>query len=390
MRRISDDIYYIGVDDVNSPLFENQYPVPEGMAMNSYVIIDDKVAVLDTTDEHLIDPWEANLKEALQGRDIDYLVVHHMEPDHSAAAYRLLQQHEKMKVVATQKAIQLFTQFFPQADLTDRTIIVKEGDTLPLGKHSLRFFTAPMVHWPEVMVSYEQKEKILFSADAFGKFGALSKTGFTDQEDTDWACEARRYYFNICGKYGAPVQTLLKKAATLDLSLICPLHGPMLSQTINDCVALYNTWSRYEAEKHGVLIAHASAHGGTAKAAEMLAQMLREKGEEVSVIDLCHEDVSYAVEDAFMFDRVVLAASSYDAALFPPMHDLIYHLQIKAWQNKRVALIENGSWAPSAAKVMREMLGSMKNIDIIEPQITIKSRLNDTTIAELTELSKII
>ena len=284
-----------------------------------------------------------------------------------------------MKVVATQKAIQLFTQFFPQADLTDRTIIVKEGDTLPLGKHSLRFFTAPMVHWPEVMVSYEQKEKILFSADAFGKFGALCKTGFTDQEDTDWACEARRYYFNICGKYGAPVQTLLKKAATLDLSLICPLHGPMLGQTINDCVALYNTWSRYEAEKHG-----------TAKAAEMLARMLREKGEEVSVIDLCHEDVSYAVEDAFMFDRVVLAASSYDAALFPPMHDLIYHLQIKAWQNKRVALIENGSWAPSAARVMREMLGSMKNIDIIEPQITIKSRLNDTTIAELTELSKII
>ena len=379
-------IHYIGCDDRNINLFENQYPVPEGMSYNSYVIDDDKIVVLDTVDIRCAEQWRENLAVALAGRKPDYLVVHHLEPDHSALAFELMQAYPEIKLVASQKAIQMFTQFFPNAHLENRIHSVKEGDTLVLGTHCLHFMMAPMVHWPEVMVSYESTEKILFSADAFGKFGALSICGKTDHEDTDWACEARRYYFNICGKYGTPVQTLLRKVTALDVKHIYPLHGPQLSDTIPECVSLYDTWSRYATEKSGVLVAVASIHGGTETVAHYVAEQLEKRGVDMSFIDLCTTDVSYAVEDAFMFDRVIFAASSYDAGLFPPMHNLIHHLAIKSWQNKRVAIIENGSWAPSAGRVMREMLSTMKNIDIVEPMVTIHSRMNETDMPNLDNL----
>lgn len=383
-------LHYIGCDDTTIELFENQYPVPEGMAYNSYVIEDEKIAVLDTVDARCAEQWRQNLNNVLCSRTPDYLVIHHLEPDHSALAFEMLKCFPSLRLVATQKALQMFAQFFPEADMEGRTVAVKEGDTLPLGAHTLRFFTAPMVHWPEVMVSFDETDKVLFSADAFGKFGALSVCGRTDAEDTDWACEARRYYFNICGKYGGPVQTLLRKVATLDVKTICPLHGPRLTATIKECVSLYNTWSRYEAEKKGVLVAYASIHGGTKIVAEYLGSILEERGLEVSLIDLTNTDVSYAVEDAFMFDRVVFAASSYDAGLFPPMHNLLHHLAIKAFQNKRVAIVENGSWAPSAGRVMREMLQAMKNIKIVEPAVTIRSRMTDNDKQALSQLADVL
>ncbi|MBQ7210893.1 MAG: FprA family A-type flavoprotein [Paludibacteraceae bacterium] len=383
-------LHYIGCDDTTIELFENQYPVPEGMAYNSYVIEDEKIAVLDTVDARCAEQWRQNLNDVLGSRTPDYLVIHHLEPDHSALAFELLQRFPSMRLVATQKALQMFAQFFPKADIEGRTLAVKDGDTLPLGVHTLRFFTAPMVHWPEVMVSFDESDKLLFSADAFGKFGSLSVCGSTDADDTDWACEARRYYFNICGKYGGPVQTLLRKVATLDVKTICPLHGPRLTATIKECVSLYNTWSSYEAEKKGVLVAYASIHGGTKIVAEYLGSIFEERGLEVSLIDLTNTDVSYAVEDAFMFDRVVFAASSYDAGLFPPMHNLLHHLAIKAFQNKRVAIVENGSWAPSAGRVMREMLQAMKNIKIVEPAVTIRSRMTGNDKQALSQLADVL
>lgn len=374
------DIIYIGQNDYDLPLFENQYPVPCGMAYNSYLILDDKVAVMDTCDHRKAEEWKASLHKALDGRQADYLVMHHMEPDHSALAAWALQEFPALKIVATAKAVQMLPQFFEGISFQERTIAVKECDTLPLGKHTLRFIMAPMVHWPEVMASYEETEKVLFSADAFGSFGTL------DQQEEDWACEARRYYFNICGKYGMPVQTLLKKVTAFDIQTICPLHGPILEGNLQPYLSLYNTWSQYEAEKAGVFIGYASIHGGTAEVAQQVARLLKARGQKVCLMDLTREEVSFAVEDAFAYGKAVFAASSYDAGLFPPMHNLLHHLHIKAWQKKRVALIENGSWAPSAGKVMREMLSEMKDVEIVEPVVTIRSRMKQTDLPQLETL----
>ena len=410
---ITTDILYIGVQDHDIRLFERQYPTPYGMAYNSYLIDDDKIAVLDTCDARMATEWKAGLKAALDGKHPDYLIMHHMEPDHSALALEMLKAFPELKIVASQKAMQMLPQFFEHINLEGRTIAVKEGDTLSLGKHTLRFIMAPMVHWPEVMVSYDEASKTLFSADAFGSFGTL------DQQEEDWACEARRYYFNICGKYGAPVQTLLKKAGALEIERICPLHGPVIVRTKDECgkdegakdkevstefegigeryiaddkpisyyLGLYDIWSRYEAEKQGVFLGYASIHGGTKAVAERLAEILRGIGVKVCLMDLTEEEVSFAVEDAFAYGRAIFAASSYDAGLFPPMHNLLHHLQIKGWQKKRVGIIENGSWAPSAGKVMREMLSAMKDVEIIEPQITIHSRMKESDIALLETLA---
>lgn len=375
-------IKYIGVDDVDLRLFECQYPVPEGMAYNSYVILDEKVAVLDTVDRRKTQEWLSNLNEALQGRQPDYLVVHHMEPDHSAAIALLLEMYPNLTIVASAKAVQMMPQFFENINLEGKTMAVKEGDILSLGEHSLKFIMAPMVHWPEVMVSFEQTEGILFSADAFGKFGALSIP-----TDEDWACEARRYYFNICGKYGVPVQTLLKKVVALPVKAIYPLHGPQLTEDLPYYISMYDVWSKYEAEREGVFVGYASIHGGTKAVAEKIAQILQDKGQDVCLMDLTETEVSYAVEDAFAYGKAVFAASSYDAGLFPPMYNLLHHLQTKAWQNKRVALIENGSWAPSAGRVMRELLAPMKNIEIVEPLVTIKSRMKAADEQNLQQLA---
>ena len=375
------NLIYIGQNDYDLPLFESQYPVPCGMAYNSYVLLDEKVAIMDTVDQRKAEEWKAALKAALDGKQPDYLVVHHMEPDHSALVLWVLQEFDNVKIVASQKALQMLPQFFENICLDGRTIAVKEGDELTLGEHKLRFMMAPMVHWPEVMVSYDETTKTLFSADAFGSFGTL------DQQEEDWACEARRYYFNICGKYGAPVKTLLKKAAALDIQTIRSLHGPVLEgETLQDAIRLYDIWSRYEAEKDGVFVGYASIHGGTAAVAEKLAEILRERGQKVCLMDLTKEEVSFAVEDAFAYGKAVFAASSYDAGLFPPMYNLLHHLQAKAWQKKRVALVENGSWAPSAGRVMREMLAGMKEVEVVEPMVTIRSRMKQADVAQLSAL----
>ncbi len=378
------DILYIGQNDHDLQLFERQYPTPCGMAYNSYVILDDKIAVMDTCDQRKGEEWKVALKKALNGRQPDYLVVQHMEPDHSALIAWSLQEFPALQVVASQKALQMLSQFFEDIQLEGRTLAVKEGDTLPLGKHTLRFLMAPMVHWPEVMVTYDETEHVLFSADAFGSFGTL------DQQEDDWACEARRYYFNICGKYGTPVQTLLKKAAALDIQTLCPLHGPVLTENLGYYLGLYDTWSKYEAEKEGVFLGYASIHGGTKAVAEKMADILRQRGVKVCLMDLTEEEVSFAVEDAFAYGKAIFAASSYDAGLFPPMHNLLHHLQIKAWQKKRVGLIENGSWAPTAGKVMREMLSAMKDVEIIEPTVTIRSRMHEADTAQLEALADAI
>ena len=368
---ITKTIKYVGVDDLDIDLFESQYVVPEGMAYNSYIILDEKVAIMDTADARKRVEWWANVENVLAGRTPDYLVVQHVEPDHASLIAEVLEKYPSLKVVATAKAVQMMLQFFPAADFAERTIAVKEGDTLSLGSHTLQFFTAPMVHWPEVMVCYEQSEKVLFSADGFGKFGALCNEGA-------WECEARRYYFNICGKYGVQVQALLKKAATLDINIICPLHGPVLTENLGHYIALYDTWSKYEPETEGVFVAYASIHGGTAIAANRLAEMLREKGaKKVVVTDLSRCDMAEAVEDAFRYSHMVVCAASYDADVFPPMHDFLHHLKIKNFQNRKVAIMENGSWAPTAGRVMRTMLEGMKNIEIVEPMVTIRSRMND-------------
>ena len=378
---ISDSIKYIGADDTTLDLFESQYKVPNGMAYNSYIILDEKVAVMDTIDKRKSEEWFNNLNATLNGRDVDYIVISHLEPDHAANIKALADKYPDAKLVLSAKAKAMLPQFFNIDNLDERCQVVAENDELSLGKHKLVFIMAPMVHWPEVMLEYETTEKVLFSADAFGKFGALCT-------DEDWTCEARRYYFNIVGKYGAPVQTLLKKASALDIKTICPLHGPVLSDNLGYYLDLYNTWSSYQPESKGVFIAYASIHGNTAYAAEQFAEMLRNKGvDNVVITDLSRCDIAEAVEDAFRYDRMVLAAASYDAGVFPIMQDFLHHLQAKAFQNRTVGLIENGSWAPTAAKTMRNILETMKNITIVEPVVTIKSVLKETDIPALDQLA---
>lgn len=378
---ITPAIKYVGVDDLDIDLFESQYVVPEGMAYNSYVILDEKVAIMDTVDARKSAEWWANVVAVLDGRTPDYLVVQHLEPDHAALIHEVLDRYPLVKVVATAKAVQMMPQFFDSVDFEGRTIAVKEGDTLSLGSHTLQFFVAPMVHWPEVMVSYEQSEKVLFAADAFGKFGALCNGGA-------WDCEARRYFINICGKYGAQVQTLLKKAAMLDIAIICPLHGPVLTENLGHYIGLYDIWSKYESENEGVLVAYASIHGGTAVAANRLADILREKGApKVVVADLSRCDMAEAVEDAFRYSHMVVCAASYDADVFPPMHDFLHHLKLKNYQNRKVAIVENGSWAPTAGRVMRAMLEGMKNVKIVEPVVTIRSRMKEGDLPAMQQLA---
>ena len=378
---ITPSIKYVGVDDLDIDLFESQYVVPEGMSYNSYVILDEKVAIMDTVDARKGAEWWTNVEAVLDGRVPDYLVVQHLEPDHAALIHEVLGKYPQTKVVATAKAIQMMPQFFENVEFEGRTVAVKEGDTLSLGSHTLQFFVAPMVHWPEVMVSYEQSEKVLFAADAFGKFGALCNGGA-------WDCEARRYFINICGKYGAQVQALLKKAAILDIKTICPLHGPVLTENLGHYIGLYDIWSKYEPETDGVLVAYASIHGGTAVAAKRLAEILHEKGApKVVVTDLSRCDMAEAVEDAFRYSHMVVCAASYDADVFPPMHDFLHHLKLKNFQNRKVAIMENGSWAPTAGRVMRAMLEGMKNVEIIEPVVTIRSRMKDGDLPAMEQLA---
>ncbi|MDE7428369.1 MAG: FprA family A-type flavoprotein, partial [Lachnospiraceae bacterium] len=359
MGNITDAVQYIGVDDKTIDLFESQYVVPNGVSYNSYLITDDKVAVMDTVDKRATEEWFANLEKALAGRQPDYLVVSHLEPDHAGNIASFAEKYPAAQIVLTAKAQSMLPQFFA-TDLQDRCIAVKEGDELSLGTHTLTFVMAPMVHWPEVMVTYEKTEKILFSADGFGKFGAL------DTEE-DWACEARRYYFNIVGKYGMQVQALLKKAAALDIRMICPLHGPILKENLGYYIDKYQTWSSYTPEDAGILIAYASIHGNTGAAAERLAEMLREMGApKVVVSDLAREDMAEVIEDAFRYDRLVLAAATYDAGVFPCMESLLAHLKSKNYQKRTVGLVENGSWAPMAGKIMRETLESMKELTVLE------------------------
>lgn len=380
-KNITETIKYIGVDDLDLDLFESQYIIPNGISYNSYLIIDEKVAVMDTVDARKYDEWHANLLTALDGRTPDYLVVQHMEPDHAGGIAAIMAEFPAMKIVASARAVQMMPQFFEECDFEGRTIAVKEGDTLSLGAHNMQFAMAPMVHWPEVMVTYDATEKVIFSADAFGKFGALS-------HEEDWACEARRYYFNICGKYGVPVQSLMKKLAALDVEIICPLHGPILSENLDYYIGLYDTWSRYDVESEGVFIAFASIHGGTAAVAHKLAEILRAKGmKRVSVADLSRDDMAEAVEDAFRVGTLVVAAASYDSDVFPPMRDFLHHLQMKSYQRRRVGIIENGSWAPTAGRIMRGMLEQMKEIEIVEPMVTIRSRMKRADLPALETLA---
>ncbi|MBP1530528.1 MAG: FprA family A-type flavoprotein [Bacteroidaceae bacterium] len=390
---ISDQIRYIGVDDLDIDLFESQYHVPEGMSYNSYVILDDKVAVLDTVDHRKQDEWQQNLQTTLQDRKPAYLIVHHMEPDHASNIAWLAATYPEMQLVLSAAAAKMLPNFFPEADLSGRLLIVKEGDTLSLGSHTLQFIAAPMVHWPEVLMSYEQTEKVLFAADGFGKFGALChEERHPDGTLADWACEARRYYFNICGKYGMQVQNVLKKASNLDILTIAPLHGPILQgQDLAEAIRLYDIWSRYDVETEGVFVAYASIHGGTREAALKMVELLKSKGcPKVAVADLTRDDQAEAIEDAFRYGRLVLLAASYDAGLFPPMHDFLHHLQIKNYQRRRFALVENGSWAPSAGKVMKEMIGQMKDCEIVEPIVTIRSRMKTSDLPQLEALAEAI
>ena len=377
---ISDSIKYIGADDTTLDLFESQYIVPNGVSYNSYIIMDEKIAVMDTVDQRKTDEWFDNLNKALDGKTPDYLVVSHLEPDHAANIQNFVEKYPTAKLVLSMKAKAMMPQFFEIDNLDDICITVKEGDTLELGEHKLTFIMAPMVHWPEVMVEYEEKEKILFSADGFGKFGALSA-------DEDWACEARRYYFNIVGKYGAPVQTLLKKAANLDIKTICPLHGPILKENLGYYIDKYNTWSSYQPEDEGVLVAYASIHGNTEKAAKLIAKTLEEKGApKVAITDLTRDDMAEAIEDAFRYSKLIIAASSYDGGVFPPMEDFLNRLSHKAYQNRTVGLVENGSWAPCAARAMKGFVENMKNITICDNTVTIKSTLKDADMDSVSAL----
>ena len=380
---IAPGIQYIGADDKELDLFEGQYAIPEGISYNSYLIIDEKVAILDTIDARKTIDWMENLKGALKDRKPDYLIVSHMEPDHSSNVKLMLDTYPNIKVVASAQAFKMITRFFGVALPAERTIVVKDGSTLSLGEHSLQFFTAAMVHWPEVIVEFEQKEGILFSADAFGKFGALS------YEDPDgWACEARRYYFNICGKYGVQVQALLKKLANVEIKKICPLHGPVLEDNLDYYLNLYNTWSSYQPEEEGVFIAYCSLHGNTEEAALKLASIINSDSDvKVSTADLRRDDMAEAIEDAFRYDRLVLAAPTYDGGVMPVMEDFIHHLQIKNYQNRKVAFIENGSWAPMSGKKMRETMSALKNIEIVEPVVTVESTVKPETVEALKVLA---
>lgn len=367
---ISDSIKYIGVDDTTLDLFESQYIVPNGVSYNSYLILDEKIAVMDTVDARKTKEWFDNLDKELKEHVPDYLIVSHLEPDHSANIQLFTEKYKEAKLVLSAKAKAMLPQFFNIEGLDERCIVVKEGEELDLGNHHLKFIMAPMVHWPEVMVEYETTEKILFSADGFGKFGALS-------HNEDWACEARRYYFNIVGKYGAPVQTLLKKASTLDIKMICPLHGPILKDNLGYYIDKYQIWSSYQSEDEGVLVASASIHGNTKEVALKVVDLLKEKGVKVAFTDLTRDDMAEAVEDAFRYSKMILAGATYDGGVFSPMEDFLHRLQHKGYQNKTVGLIENGSWAPLANKVMKDMLTPMKNITICENTVTIKSTYKD-------------
>ena len=379
---ISDAVRYIGADDTTIDLFESQYEVPNGVSYNSYVILDEKIAVMDTVDARKTDEWLSNLKAALDGRNADYLIVSHLEPDHSAGIKLFTEQFPQAKLVMSAKAKAMLPQFFEIPSLEEKCITAAEGETLSLGSHTLQFFMAPMVHWPEVMVEYETTEKILFSADGFGKFGALST-------EEDWACEARRYYFNIVGKYGSPVQTLLKKAATLDIQTICPLHGPILKENLPYYIGKYQTWSSYEPEDKGVLVACASIHGNTKAAAEKMVNLLQEAGAaKVAFTDLSRDDMAEAIEDAFRYDSLVLCAASYDGGVFPPMEDFLNRLSHKAFQKRKVGIIENGSWAPCAAKGMKAILDTMKNLEICDKVVTIKTTMKDADVEHMKELAK--
>ena len=380
IKHVTDSIYYVGVDDKDIDLFENQYVVPNGMAYNSYVIDDEKIVIMDMVDVKCAEEWYANLDEVLKGRQPDYLVMSHLEPDHSANLTEVLKRYPELKVVSNAKLLAMVPNFFPDIDLTGRTITVDGSEPFDTGVHKLNFVMAPMVHWPEVMVTYESAEKVLFAADAFGKFGTLDT-------DEDWACEARRYYFNIVGKYGMPVQALLKKAENLDIQIICSLHGPILKEDLGYYINLYKTWSSYEPEDKGVFIAYSTLHGNTGNAAKKLAELLKEKGcPKVVVSDLAREDMAECVEDAFRYDRMVLASPTYDGGLMPVMMDFIYHLKSKAYQN-RTGFIENGSWAPMSGKLMKEQMAAMKNINIIEDVVTVKSALKAADEAKLEELA---
>ena len=375
----SDSIRYIGCDDKTIDLFESQYVVPNGVSYNSYLILDDKIAIMDTVDRRATEEWLDKLEQALAGRTPDYLVVQHLEPDHSASIQAVCEKYPALQIVTSAKSAAMLPQFFTM-DFTGRVTAVKEGDTLSLGSHTLTFVMAPMVHWPEVMVSYESSEKVLFAADGFGKFGALDT-------DEDWDCEARRYYFNIVGKYGGPVQTLLKKAAALDIQTICPLHGPILTEDLGHYIGKYQIWSSYQPENEGVTIVCASIHGNTLQAAKKLQEILEARGVKVSLFDLSRDDKAEAVEDAFRYDKLVLAAASYDGGVFLPMENFLCALTAKAYQNRKVALVENGSWAPCAARVMKGYLEKMKQIELCPTTVTIKSTLKDADVAKLEQLA---
>lgn len=380
--KITDTIRYIGADDTELDLFEGQYPIPNGVSYNSYVILDEKIAVMDTADHRVTEQWLENLDRELGGRTPDYLVVSHMEPDHAGSIQILAERYPEMKLVGNAKTFPMIGQFFSIPGLEERKVVVKEGDSLSLGSHTLHFYLAPMVHWPEVMVTYESSEKVLFSADGFGTFGAISR-------NEEWIAEARRYYINIVGKYGMPVQTLLKKAAGLDIHMICPLHGPVLKENLGYYLEKYDIWSSYQPEEEGVVIACASIYGNTARAAHCLEEMLKEKGvKNVVYYDVCRTDVAELVEAAFRYDRLVLAASSYDGGVFPPMENFLHHLKAKTYQNRKVALVENGSWGPTANKTMRAILEGMKNISICENAVTIRSSMNEASQSALEALAE--
>lgn len=377
---VTQSILYVGCDDHDIDLFESQYHVPKGVSYNSYIIMDEKIAIMDTTDPRVTEEWLKNVETVLGGRKPDYLVIDHMEPDHAGNIQKIAEKYPDMQLVSNAKVFQMLPQFF-DFDLTGRTVTIKEGDTLSLGSHTLQFFMAPMVHWPEAMVTYEQSEKVLFSADGFGKFGALDA-------DEEWEDEARRYFINIVGKYGAQVQALLKKAATLDIAMICPLHGPILKENLGYYIGKYLTWSSYEPEEEGIVVACASIHGNTRRAMLKFVDILKAKGaKNVVFFDLARDDMAEAISCAYRYSRMVLASVTYDASLFPAMEDFLYHLKIKNFQNRKVAIVENGSWAPMAGKHMRACLESMKNIEIIDPVVTIKSAAGEKEMEALAELA---
>ena len=378
--KITDTIKYVGVNDETIDLFEGQYRMLHGVSYNSYVILDEKIAIMDTVDRRATEEWLNNLEKVLEGRTPDYLIVSHMEPDHAANIQRVAEKYPEMKLVGNAKTFPMIAQFF-DLNIEGREVIVKEGDTLSLGRHTLQFFMAPMVHWPEVMVTYEQSEKVLFSADGFGKFGSLSA-------EEPWEDEARRYFINIVGKYGAPVQTLLKKAATLDIAMICPLHGPVLTENLGHYIGLYDTWSSYRPEEKGVLIAYASIYGNTRKAAEALADELTRAGQQVYVMDLCRCDLAQAVSNAFRYDRLVLACATYDGGMYLPMEDYLNHLKAKNFQKRKVGFVENGSWAPMAAKKMKEALEGMKEMTFCDTVVTIRSAMKENDLPQIQKLAE--